>query len=203
MPVVSVKAEPDEEAWGKDGLTFKQRRFVKAYVGPAAGNATKAAEMAGYRSDNRESLKATASENLTKPNVQRALARAMAKHRGGKRWTLAGIIELASVNIDDYLAEDGSIDIAKARAGGAMGMVKKIEVREMGEHGRQVKVETYSRLDALLALAKIHGTLIDRHEHTGKDGQPIEHKHAVDYDSIEAELRSIGGRMAGRATSDN
>lgn len=32
----------------KDGLTERERRFVEAFMGPAAGNATKAAELAGY-----------------------------------------------------------------------------------------------------------------------------------------------------------
>jgi hypothetical protein len=49
--------KPEDEGdapWDEDWLTLKQRLFVKAFVGPAAGNATKAAEMAGYSDSNRQ-----------------------------------------------------------------------------------------------------------------------------------------------------
>jgi phage terminase small subunit len=59
-----------------DGLTYKQRRFVEAYLGEARGNGTRAAEIAGY-AGNRDTLKAMASENLAKPYI-RAHVRAAA-----------------------------------------------------------------------------------------------------------------------------
>jgi phage terminase small subunit len=54
-------------------LTEKQRRFVEAYMGEAAGNATEAAKLAGYKGNN-ATLRAIASENLTKPNIASAVA---------------------------------------------------------------------------------------------------------------------------------
>lgn len=165
-PTVDIHAEPDDAPWGDDGLTFKQREFVKAYVGPAAGNATKAAEMAGYNAENRNSLAVTAFDNLRKPNIQRAVARAMADREGGPEWTRAGIVEIARSNIADYLKVDengkGTIDLKRANEAAAMGTIKKLRVRDMGAAGQEVTVETYDRLAALSLLAKMHGIIVDQ-----------------------------------------
>lgn len=61
-----------EASTGSAGLTEKQRRFVEAYMGQAAGNATESARLAGYEGDS-GTLRAIASENLTKPNIRAAI----------------------------------------------------------------------------------------------------------------------------------
>lgn len=53
-------------------LTPKQQRFVEAYVGPATGNATQAARIAGYKG-NDITLAAVGHENLRKPRVAEAV----------------------------------------------------------------------------------------------------------------------------------
>jgi phage terminase small subunit len=55
-----------------DDLTEKQRRFVEAYVGPAKGNATEAARLAGYTGSG-DTLKVTGHRTLTNANVARAI----------------------------------------------------------------------------------------------------------------------------------
>ncbi|SRR6266496_1246494 len=54
------------------GLSLKQQKFVDAYLGEAAGNGTKAAQLAGYRGS-QQTLKAVASENLTKPDIAKQI----------------------------------------------------------------------------------------------------------------------------------
>lgn len=54
-------------------LRLKQKRFVEAYLGAAAGNGTEAARIAGYAGV-ASVLSAIASENLQKPQIQAALA---------------------------------------------------------------------------------------------------------------------------------
>lgn len=56
----------------EEGLTLKQAKFVNAYV-ETNGNATRAAEIAGYSQRSNETTRAIASENLTKPHVARAI----------------------------------------------------------------------------------------------------------------------------------
>lgn len=53
-------------------LTEKQRRFVEAYMGKAAGNATKAARIAGYSGDD-ITLASVGYENLRKPQIHAAI----------------------------------------------------------------------------------------------------------------------------------
>jgi hypothetical protein len=147
-------AKPEDEGdapWDKEGLTFKQRAFVKAFVGPAAGNATKAAAMAGYSDSNRNVLAVTGWETLRKPNVQRAIARAMAEREGGPEWTRAGVVEIARSSASDYLTFDTDEkgnriprpDLIAAAEAGALGTIKKIKFD--GETGGIVQIEGYDR----------------------------------------------------------
>lgn len=53
-------------------LTEKQRRFVEAYMGEAAGNATEAARQAGYAGDD-ITLASVGYENLRKPQIRAAI----------------------------------------------------------------------------------------------------------------------------------
>jgi phage terminase small subunit len=55
------------------GLTLKERRFVEAYVGEAAGNGTRAARLAGY-GGGVATHSAIGSENLRKPPIRDAIA---------------------------------------------------------------------------------------------------------------------------------
>jgi hypothetical protein len=164
-------AKPEDEGdapWDKEGLTFKQRAFVKAFVGPAAGNATKAAAMAGYSDSNRNVLAVTGWETLRKPNVQRAISRAVAEREGGPEWTRAGVVEIARSSASDYLVFDTDekgnriprADLIAAMEAGALGTIKKIKFDP--ETGGIVQIEGYDRLAALNLLAKMHGIAPDQ-----------------------------------------
>jgi phage terminase small subunit len=58
-------------------LNLKERCFVDAYLGTAAGNGTKAAVQAGYA---RKSGRVTASRLLTKANIRAAIDARVAMH---------------------------------------------------------------------------------------------------------------------------
>ena len=53
-------------------LTLKERRFVEAYLGEAAGNATRAARLAGYKGS-AITLGVVGYENLRKPQIRSAV----------------------------------------------------------------------------------------------------------------------------------
>lgn len=55
------------------GLTEKQRRFVEAYTGPAQGNGTRAAALAGYSGDEK-ALSVAAARALGNARVRDAIA---------------------------------------------------------------------------------------------------------------------------------
>jgi hypothetical protein len=212
VPDVAVHAEPDESPLGDDLLTPRQREFVAAYVGPASLNATRAAEMAGYNANNRNALYKTAHDLLHKPNVQRAVSKALAERRLSPEWVKAGLAELAGSSMADFIGPDGNLDVQKAREAGALGQVKEWREEVIDSPGGGVTVlkrtlKLYDRRAALADLARIHGLLTERHELTGPGGGPIatstEHKHTVDYDAIEEELRAIGRKVAGRTATDS
>lgn len=199
VPTLNHKAEEETEGWGRDGLTLRQRKFVKAYIGPAAGNGTKAAELAGYNSNNSECLKVTASRLLTYANVQRALSRAMARHKGGKAWTLRGLVEIASTTMADFITVDAQgvqrVDFAKAQNGAAIGAIKKLR---LDPEGSIVGLELYDRKAALDSLAKIHGTLIDRLEHSGSVKQTVDLKNLTPDELLNLErILTSANRRAG------
>lgn len=169
-PKLDFKPEIDNEPWGDDGLTTRQRSFVEALVGPAGGNATKAAGMAGYASENRIALAVTGSENLRKPNIQEAIAHALAKRRATPEWTKNQLIDLAQSSMKNFISvgDDGEphLDFAKAAAMGAIGQIK--EFKEEGIRGADGEVSVvkrtikiHDRHAALQTLARLHGLVND------------------------------------------
>jgi len=171
VPDVECKPEEDNDPCGDDGLTTKQRSFVSAITGPAIGNATKAAEMAGYASENRKSLWATASRTLSMVKVQEAISHAWARKRNNPEWTRNQIIESASISMSNFLTigEDGDpiTDFNKAAAMGAIGQIREIEqtVLDDGEGGRpkilKFKFKLHDRTAAQALLAKMQGLVND------------------------------------------
>lgn len=162
IPDIAITPEIDDDPWGDDGLTIRQRAFVEALVGPAGGNASKAAEMAGYRADNRNVLKVTASENLTKPNVAKAIALALGKKRLTPEWAKSRLADIASADMNNFLVRDGAdgmkLDFEKAMAIGAIGQIREYDP-ETG------KIKLHSPTPALVTILKLFGLITDKHEH--------------------------------------
>src|SRR5215218_5163535 len=77
MATTGETTSPEQQSHqGRDphGLTPMERKFVEAIYGPAKGNATKAAELAGYKADaSRGALRVSASRLLHRPRVRRAM----------------------------------------------------------------------------------------------------------------------------------
>jgi hypothetical protein len=208
-------AEPDDDAPGDEQLTPKQRRFVEAYVGPAAFNGAKAAEMAGYRSDNRESLTVTASENLRKPNVSRALARRLAATRLDPGRTMQRVAELAFSNIGEVLkrGEDGRWrpDLDKAAEYAALGAIRKFKVTETDADVRY-EIEMHDSGPMLGLLAKIHGMVVEKMQAVGEGGEtaqaqgdlaaimgdPELYKLAVAYEERRRQLQDLRAKAPGK-----
>jgi phage terminase small subunit len=176
VPTVTVTPEVDDDPHGDDGLTERQRKFVDAYIGPAGGNATKAASMAGYKDDNTPALRACASRLLTFANVQTALARAIARRRLSPEWAREGLTEVASSSMANFVtvnSETGEtqLDMKRAIEAGALGQIKEYREEVLSVNGaatvlkRTVKI--HDRTQALATLLRLQGQLPDAnvHEH--------------------------------------
>lgn len=179
VPKIDFKPEADDEDCGEDGLTVKQRLFVAALVGPARGNATKAAEMAGYRSDNRHALESTAYENLRKPEIQEGISLALARKKLSPEWIEATLGDLANADMRNFMSVsvDGQpqVDFKKAAAAGAIGQIKEFvaDILPGGEGEEQkvirCKIKLHDKHAAIATLAKMHGLLKEAEQTPEKD----------------------------------
>lgn len=171
IPKVEVEGETDDGPFGDDGLSIRQKEFVLAITGPACGNATKAAEMAGYAAENRLALQVTASRLLSNAMVQEAIATALTKRRATPEWAKAGLIDLARSTMANFVSVDANgkpkLDFAKAAAAGALGHIKEFTADILpGSAGEldeviRCKIKVHDRIAALGMLLKMHGLLSD------------------------------------------
>lgn len=171
LPPVEVKPDRDEDPPGEDRLTIRQRLFVHHITGPALGNATKAAELAGYRADNRHSLEQMASENLRKPEVSEAIAHRLAELRLSPEWARASLVDIARTTMAHFLSVDSrgkvEIDWQKAAAAAALGQIKRYRERQT-ETGVERTIELHDRLAALRVLLQLMGLLVEKVETKAK-----------------------------------
>ncbi len=130
--------------------TENQRRFVEAYMGNSKGNATDAAERAGY-AGSKNTLAKVGSENLRKPQILEAIEKLQAEHplvmsRKEAHRILWGVF--TAKDVDGW---DSAVD----QFGGGVGLLAR------------------DRLKAHAELAKTAGWNITKHEHSGPNGEPI------------------------------
>ncbi len=102
---------------------------------------------------------------------------------------------MARANAADWMVRNPATgklepDIDKMESAGALGLLQEYSRNADGE----VKFKTYSRLRAAEVLAKINGQIIDRKEHTGKDGGPIQIAHKVVSDDDIIRARQVAAK---------
>lgn len=134
-----------------DGLTLKQQAFVEAYI-DCGFNASEAARRAKYQGK----PNVTGARLLANVNIKAAVAQAMSERAMPSYEVLARLAEQARGTMDDFLDEDGSIDIQRARERGKLHLVKTRAITKEGE-----RIELYSAQSALEILAKHHSLLTD------------------------------------------
>lgn len=156
-----------DDAWDDCGLSVRQRLFVAAIVGPAAGNASRAAELAGYKCRTADSLRATAHGILQSPHVQQAIRQALAAKKATAEWAQAELAAIADGDLSRFIKVDETgfarLDWPAAMAAGAVGLIKEID---FNEGGLPKKIRLHDRVRALEMVLKLHGKLVERHDHT-------------------------------------
>lgn len=176
-------------------LTDKQQRFVEEYLIDL--NATQAAIRAGYSED---TAKEIGYENLTKPHIADAIAEAQSLRSQRTQITQDRVLqELARIGFSDLrkcltptghlLAphdwdDDTAASISSIEVVTNMKSEKDDDGRTPIEHTHKIKV--WDKNSALEKIAKHLGMFVERHEHTGKDGGPIETKDVSARDKAKA-----------------
>lgn len=151
-------------------LTAREQRFVNAYLGEAAGNGQKAAELAGYA---KKSARITASKLLKKANIRAALANKQSRLNEKSEIAVDRVLsELAAVAFSDVrvLFDDAgnlrpvqqlsdeaaralaSVEVAREKTTRRTGSETDVKVEES-----VVKVKQWDKLRALEMIAKLRG----------------------------------------------
>lgn len=177
-------------------LTDKQRVFIAEYLEDF--NATRAAAASGY---SEKTARQMGAENLSKPVIREEIDRIVTERCMGKEETLMRLAAHARGDIDDYLDDAGHFDLGKARAAKRTRLIKKLKTRtstrlidDESIITTEVEFELYDAQAALALLGKHHKLFVERHEHTGEDGGPIEYKDATDLSDEQLARIAADGR---------
>lgn len=165
-------------------LSHKQRLFVLHYCGGAHGNATEAADMAGYEGE-RTTLASIGCENLRKPKIRKAIDALLQSVVMSDLELIWRISEDAKANLGPALdlsnPDRPRVDLNKMEEAGLLHLVKEVETTTIvkassrGEDVEvvKVKVKVVDPQAAKRDLARIKGLFKERVELTGKDGKDL------------------------------
>lgn len=119
-------------------LTTKQELFVSAYLGPANGNATEAARMAGYKTPHPEGFRL-----LRNPTIAARVKEHLNKYAGTADDVLSELARVGFAPVDEY-----------------------VEVLSRDKHGNPVKVkmDLTNKVKALELLGKYHQVFVERQQ---------------------------------------
>ena len=145
-------------------LTGKQQKFIDAYLGEANCNAYRAAKIAGYKG-NGKTLRAIASENLTKPNIKSEIAAHFEANAMSKGELAALLADQARVNIGNYYS-DGVFDIGKFIEEGYGHLIKTVKRDRDGN----ATYEFTNKERSQELIARCLGMLVDKSEMINIDG---------------------------------
>jgi hypothetical protein len=204
-PNGKTKSKPGKP--GPDGLTDKQRAFVTAYVGKAAGNASAAFVAAGYSTEDASHIPVKAWQLLQSKHIQDAIAWYAAQIALKPENAKTSLACIANANMNNFLEVDENgvsrLDFRRAVAVGAMGQIKKYketnQVTKDGEVFVTREIEIHAPLPAIEIILKMNGLLNERVDHqiviTDEPDpiikDPLLNKLANDY---ERRMASIAGR---------
>ncbi|WP_166168006.1 terminase small subunit [Acinetobacter sp. SA01] len=141
-------------------LTPKQQRFVEEYLIDL--NATQAAIRAGY---SEKTAKSVGHENLTKPDIQKAIQEAQNKRTERTEITQDYVLS----NIQKVIERCMQQEAVQARDGSPL-LVEGPE----GNLACLFEFKEAGALKGLELLGKHLGLFKEKVEHTGKDGGPID-----------------------------
>lgn len=146
-------------------VTRKQKRFIEEYLIDL--NATQAAIRAGYSPDTAKSI---GSENLTKPDIQAHIARAMAERsrRTGVNAdrVVMELAKIAFVNANEVI-DPKTATIREDALPEDTAAIQSVKVKTFGEDGLEREIKMADKLRALELLGKHLGMFKDKVELSG------------------------------------
>jgi phage terminase small subunit len=143
-------------------LTSKQQVWLVKYF--QCWNGAEAARCAGYARPRH-----SAAENLAKPYIQDAIKAHLLTAGLTPELVLSELLEEVKFDLGSLVGKGGVIDWEDAKTKGLTRHLKSISWSKGG-----IRVEAYSKQRALELVGKHLGLFVERHEHTGAEGGPIE-----------------------------
>lgn len=158
-------------------LTPKQERFVAEYLIDL--NSTQAAIRAGYSKKTAYSI---GNENLSKPEIVEAIQEAQEKRSEqtliDAAWVLKRLAEESEADVADLFDENGHLKAVREwPLIWRQGLVAGVDVQAIGDGNITLtKVKLSDRAKRLEMLGKhvFVGAFSEKHEHTGRNGGPIQ-----------------------------
>lgn len=152
------------------GLTAKQQIFIDEYL--VSFNATDAARKAGY---SERSIRAIASENLTKPDIKNEIERRLQEKHLTKDIILARLADMSLSNIADFADIKSSQDLKEVRdiAHVIKKFKRKVTTNKDGEVFEEIELELYPADVNLERVGKHLGLFKDQIEVSGNVGMRV------------------------------
>lgn len=173
-------------------LTDKQQRFVEEYLIDC--NATQAAIRAGYSAKTAEQQGSRLLRNVQVRAAVDAGREATSEKLEITKERVLG--ELAKIGFSDIrkmfgpgghlLPIDALDDDAAAALSSIEVVTRKVPGGEEAEVEHVAKIKVWDKRAALVDIGKHLGMFVEKHEHTGKDGGPIETVEMSDRDTAKA-----------------
>ncbi len=156
-----------EEQHLDDKLTDKQKRFVEEYC--IDFNASRAATVAGYSV---ESARSIGSENLTKPNIKKAISEKLSALTMSAEEAMVRMTDYARGSFKPFMLADEdnniSINLGSEEAQKHIGLIKKLkQTKRTNPEGILdviTEIELHDAKDAVKNVLQLHGKLIDVHK---------------------------------------
>jgi phage terminase small subunit len=120
----------------EDKLTNKQEMFVESYLANG-GNGVRAAEQAGYAGGD-NTLRAIASENLTKPNIRGRIRERVSEAQVEANEVIGTLASHMRADIGDVMPDNPVV--RQAKAVGLSHLIRKVVVKEYFDKSKQAVV---------------------------------------------------------------
>jgi phage terminase small subunit len=149
-------------------LSNKQQVFINEYL--ISWNATDAARRAGYAYPNVEGPK-----NLVNPSIQSFIVERLKEKQLTADAVLSRLAEMAFSNMSDFAYIQTNADLANARERGYLIKKFKRKITTRDDYTvEDIELELYDAQSALEKIGKHLSLFIDKVEHSGPDGGPIQ-----------------------------
>lgn len=155
-------------------LTNRQRAFIEHYL--QTWNASESARRAGYLPKHAD---VTGPRLLGNVGIAAEIKRRLSELQMGTDEILQRLTAQARGSMADFIDIDtGQINLPQAREAGKLGLLKSYKVTQRKLNNavtvETITLEIHDAQAALALLGRARGMFVDRSEHTGKDGAPIE-----------------------------